>query len=67
MTASTPRIRHLACSKNRCRSGRDTCPCPDACELPEPETRGDGAGVMLVPGAVALVAIVGWALVAALA
>ena len=66
MTASTPRIRQLACSENRCRSGRDTCPCPEACELPEPETRGDGAGVVLVPGAVALVAILAWALLAAL-
>ena len=69
MTSSTPRIpRHrplLACSENRCRSGRDSCPCPEACELPEPETRGDGAGVMLVPAAVALFAIVCGALAAA--
>ena len=25
-----------ACTRNECAEGRKACPCPDACELPEP-------------------------------
>ena len=41
-------IRHLECCGN-CKQGREACPTPQACEVPE------GSGALLWPLAVALV------------
>lgn len=31
-----PRRSHHTCSADQCQQGRAPCPCPAACELPEP-------------------------------
>jgi len=31
-----PRRSHHVCSADQCQQGRAVCPCPTACELPEP-------------------------------
>lgn len=47
-----------ACQSN-CKQGRDKCPTPDACQLPDDQM--EGAGVIMCPLAVlAIVAVVGF-------
>lgn len=55
-----PRRSHRICSADQCQQGRAPCPCPTACELPEPlgalghhladapPTRAELAGIALV-------------------
>lgn len=51
-----PRRSHHVCSADQCQQGRAACPCPTACELPEPAhmpadppaTSVERAGIALV-------------------
>lgn len=55
-----PRRSHRICTADQCQQGRAPCPCPTACELPEPlgalghhladapPTRAELAGIALV-------------------
>lgn len=36
-----PRRSHRICSADQCQQGRAACPCPTACELPEPALRDE--------------------------
>lgn len=38
---AAPRRSHRICSADQCQQGRAPCPCPTACELPEPDPLQD--------------------------
>ena len=56
------RVDFPACTANACGSGRKSCPCPDACLVPE-----ESAGSLLVSRWVwigAVLSVIAWGLVA---
>jgi hypothetical protein len=55
----------LVCKENRCRSGRDPCPCPWACEVYEEEDTAldniiDWLLTAIVIGMLVLLGLVSW-------
>ena len=50
-----------ACMADACNQGRDSCPCPEACEIPEPPMTAHDARMLLV------LCCAAWGLPAALA
>lgn len=49
---------HRACQANRCHQGRHTCPCPQACEIPDEDPASPLEWIVVVVMVAAFVVLV---------